>query len=116
MLRTGAVLDALGPDYESPIELEGGDRVWALPRRGAAVDSQRVVHLLNRDYDRASDSFSEKDGMVLRVHWPEDTNPPTRVIWSAPASADQSLEFQTDNRWISIEVPRLDYWGIVAME
>jgi hypothetical protein len=100
------------------IDVQCDGRVWALPR--VHRDGPRmVVHLLNRDYDAATDTMSAKSGVKVSLVPATLGGPATvrSVRYCAPGAEPRDLEFEQDARGIlRFEVPDLDIWGIAAIE
>lgn len=97
-------------------------RIWALPRLrpGRAASSPvLVVHLLNRDYDAATDAFRKVERVRLSIPSAALGGPahPTRVRYHRPgvAVADVPVQAGADGA-IVLELPGPAIWGILTLE
>lgn len=104
--------DLLAP----PIEINGAAGVWTLPRVAQKDGKEHlVIHLLNQDYLEATDEMVVKQSFELRIQkdfWPAAKN--LGVNYYTPGGEVFQLETIENNNSITVTVPTLDVWGIVA--
>jgi hypothetical protein len=106
--------------HELPGNVDVGctGRVWALPRVRADA-SKLVVHLLNRDYDAATDTMMAKGNLKVRLKPSElgGLEKVQSVRYVEPDAESRDLEFeQGADGILRFTVPHLDIWGIAAIE
>lgn len=113
--------EAGNPDFKNlpgRIEVKCEGRVWALPRVQPGA-SRLVVHLLNRDYDAATDAMTPKHAVSVRLNPASLGGPPAvrRVRYFEPGAETRELKGRQDNDGVlTLELPSLNIWGIVEIE
>lgn len=123
--RGGKIVPDQGPPLAGlpgRIKVQAAGRVWALPRVHPGAGSSApamVVHLLNRDYDAATDAM--KSILRLRLSFvPAEIGGPTRPAkarYYRPGAdpVDLALAMDADGE-VTLELPGLELWGIVAFD
>jgi len=90
----------------------------ALPRvKSSGAANKAVIHLLNREYVPDTESMAVKENFTIRL----DTSlvkmmNVKSVKLLSPGSQDVKLDWSLEKNAISIDIPTLDYWGLVVME
>ncbi|HAU37362.1 MAG TPA: hypothetical protein DCX07_06545 [Phycisphaerales bacterium] len=102
----------------SMIHVDAASRIMALPRvKSSGAANKAVIHLLNREYDPVTESMAVKENFAIRM----DTSLVNRmnvksVKLLSPETQDVKLNWSLEKNTISIDIPTLDYWGLVVME
>jgi hypothetical protein len=98
------------------VSLTSGDKVWALPRQiPNRPDAPTVVHLLNQDYDPQQDAMRAKSDIEISIRRTLVAGA-TRATLVAPGKSPQSLTLKTTPDSVTITVPMIDLWAILAIE
>jgi hypothetical protein len=96
-----------------PKPLSAGPRAWVFPRRASA--GQTIVHVLNLDYDAASDSFAPQDNLVVRL--PGDlAGQAARATAFSFDQAAVELPVENDAGGVVIRLPQLRIWTALRLE
>ena len=111
-----------------PIAIEGADKVIAVARAiPGRPDAPAIVHLLNRDYDRPTDSMKKQKNVKVTLRhdlfggrsFTKATLycPPAVLNRQDPGASDPvSLPIQPAGKGVSVTLPELDLWGILKLE
>jgi dextranase len=120
------------PEYGARLRIEGartgagrtGDHVWPIVRRRAGTIALSLINLLGLDrpqWDRPleTDPAPQRD-LLLRLHTPGLVS---RVWWATPDGDDPAAralafrqERQGDGTFVTMTLPRLDYWSLIVAE
>ncbi len=108
-----AALARLVPE---PVVVEGASGVWVVPRRHRDRGKPVVVHLLNRNYDAATDAMKPQRGFTVRLaRWLFGNARFTVATLHAPRKKPIRLELQADKRATRFVVPELGLWALVEL-
>ena len=122
--RGGRVVRATDAGLPGKIELQAEGRVWIMPRvnrsaTDAAGASRLVLHLLNRDYQAATDTMKPKTDLTVTLD-PKALGGPATVKharYFRPDADPVELRFATDTSGnLRLTLPGLNVWGIVALD
>jgi len=102
----------------TPVAVQGASDVMVVSR-AIPGDTQApvVVHLLNRRYDGANDRIVPGEGFAVRIR--RDLlggRTFSRATLHAPKAEPRPLSLTVEGETLVIHVPRLDLWGVVALE
>ncbi len=111
----------VGPDAERledlvgrPVQVEGAEQVWVVPRARRDDSAPPVIHLLNRAYDAETDQMLPQSEFILRLDPALFVSTPTRAVLHAPQAEPLELEVRTNGGHLELTVPSLDLWAILA--
>ncbi len=108
------LLDAI----RSWVRVEGATGIWVLPRRAAGrSDSPLVVHLLNRNYDFATDKVEPQRNFTVRLA-PGllRGGTPSRCQLFAPGAAPVDVAVETTVDGVVLRVAEAGLWSVLRLE
>ena len=107
-------LEALSP---RPVLVEGSEHVMVVPRAIPDNDTAPiVVHLLNRQYDGATDAVIPQRNFTVRLRLDLlQGRSVSQATLHAPKSAPVKLPVASDDETVTITVPSLSLWGLVEL-
>ena len=100
-----------------PITVVGSDKIMTLPRfKPDDPQAPCVLHLLNRDYDGATDTLRPQQGLTVRIR--RDLLP--ERAWSSaklhvPGAPTRELTMRSSGDQVELDIPDLSFWGIVEL-
>ena len=111
-------VDELVTRIDPQVKLTGGEKIWTLPRQKISEEGpELVIHLLNQDYDAASDRMKRKTDIDLFVSRRLSGGDPASSAWIySPGSQAVELEVEQAEGGTTIKVPELDLWAIVKIK
>ncbi len=100
------------------VSIEGATNVWALPRKlPGKVDSPVVVHLMNRNYDFATDKIQPRQNVVLHLRAALlDKLAPTKCRMLVANSPEAIIPIRKESDGISVTIPELGLWAVLQIE
>jgi hypothetical protein len=100
------------------ISVEGTTNVWAQPRRiPGKADSPVIVHLLNRNYDFATDKIQPQQNIILHLRAPLlGKLAPTKCKAFVPNSEPASLPIEKESDGLRVTVPELGLWSVMVFD
>ncbi len=107
------LLRKVGPD----VVVSGADNISALPRHQPKTPGSPIIlHLLNSNYDPASDSYQSLDNIRLTLAQSLHTRSFASATLYAPGKQPLTLDCQWTDDETAITLPELGMWGIVKLE
>lgn len=99
------------------VSLRGGLDVDVVPRvKPDDSEAPIVIHLVNRNFDPATNAIQEQQDLVVRVDSVlldrRDITTASYLRYNGPP---EELPIEADSAGISITVPSLEIWGILAL-
>jgi hypothetical protein len=75
-----------------------------------------VLHLLNRDYDGATDTLRPQQGLTVQIR--RDLLP--ERAWSSaklhvPGAPTRELTVRSSGEQVELDIPDLSFWGIIEL-
>jgi hypothetical protein len=107
--------EALDRGDPRPIEAAGG-RVWVFPRAGAAKGSADVVHLLNLDYDAASDSVAPQRGFEIELPDSLFGRPFEGGLLHSYDAESVALSASRMKKGTAFRMPELRLWSVLELK
>ena len=103
---------------EPTLAVEGAVDVWALPRRNPKQpDSPLVVHLLNRNYDFATDRTAAQPNVTLHLRRSLlGAKAPSKCTAYAPGTDPVGLPVEADGDGVRTKIPELKLWSVLRFE
>jgi hypothetical protein len=98
----------------SPLAIAGTPRIWSTLRQGSEGGAT-VIHLLNRNYDPASDQVLPVGPIRISVKQEFYGDDDCSAMLYAPGTEPRPLTVNRAEDWINIEVPSLPFWAIVRL-
>lgn len=109
----GELLERAGRD----IEVKGAEKLTALPRiKPNRSDSPLVCHLLNSDYDPATDAFRHQRDIELTIKQRLCGRTFSRATLYQPGSSPLPLECRAGSHESAVTIPAVQMWAIVKWE
>jgi hypothetical protein len=108
------ILDGITPW----LAVENAQGIWALPRRiPGHASAPLVVHLLNRNYDFATDKVVPQPNVVLRLRSGLlGGQAPKTCAMFTPESGPANLTVARDADGLVVKIPELKLWTILRLE
>jgi hypothetical protein len=106
--------DSLASLPASPLEVSGDAHVWSTLRQ-ELDGGDTVVHLLNRNYDPATDRVLPVGPIKISVKRELCGDRDCRAVLYAPGAQAMPLVVSRNDERISVEVPSLPFWAIVHL-
>lgn len=96
---------------------DGPGRLWVLPRTKAeGSHSSLVVHLLNQEFDPATDSMIPNKGSSLSIsHRLTGGRPPEGITLHTPDCESRDLEMTSSTESSSVRLPEIELWSILQV-
>ena len=97
------------------LSIEGCTNVWACPR--LKPNAPLVVHLLNRNYDFATDRILTQTNLILHIRKPLlGSKTPTHCQVFTAGSQPSLLPVETDAEGLRVKIPTLGLWSVLRLE
>lgn len=107
-------INLLSPYVNPEMSISGIDKVSGFLYENQ-TNHHLVVHLVNYDYDIASDQFSVKNSFSLKIL--ADSSTSWQAIYVSPDFLDQQVLPTTfDNGYVIMTIPKLEAYGIVILQ
>lgn len=109
---------ALPAEVQPWLTVDGGAKVWALPRRKPnAPESPLVIHLLSRAYNFAAEQTPQQQNVSLRLRNALfNGRKPTRCQAFAPGTEPLTLPIESDDAGARVKLPELKLWAVLRVE
>jgi len=101
------------------LSVEGAKGVWALPRRRIPnqAGSPLIVHLLNRNFDFATDKVLPQQNVVLHLRTSLlGEKKPTQCKLYSPDAEPVEVPVISEGDGIQLKVPELRLWSLVKLD
>lgn len=116
-LHTWGDLDNLLARLETEFVIEGAENVSVLPRLRASDSAPSLVcHLLNSNYDPATDQFASARNIRLLIKSQPLGRPFSRATLYAPGVAPTQLDCRAVSTGFEADIAQLEMWAIVKLE
>lgn len=116
-LHTWRSASELPATLSRPLAIQGADGIVALPRyRPDEPQAPAVIHLLNTNYEAATDAFRPQRDFTLTLQRSLYGRPFHSARLHAPGRPAQALTCSGDARATRLRIPRLDMWALLELE
>jgi hypothetical protein len=117
-----AVLWERGVDLDGKVDpmvsLEKGEGIWLVPRiKQSDPEAPLVVHAINNDYDRETDTLETRSGITVRISGKlagRDTGN-VKVVMPGKAPVELDVE-RTQSGDLLVPLPSNDLWWVIVVE
>ena len=74
--------------------------------------TEQILHLLNYNYDAATDTVRHVRGLTVRLPWPSGRGATCKLL---RPGHEELLTCTTGDGWLVVEIPELDCYGLMVL-